>query len=138
VAAGREARQAKDRADLKQRGEAANEQAARVPLETATLSLRALRELERLAPTLNKNLSSDVLVAVNALLTAVRGGVLNVRVNLPSVGAAAAEELAGGGDTSAGRDRGDRLPHARGLSTNPEQRGNFSQNQIAPAKAGLK
>jgi formiminotetrahydrofolate cyclodeaminase len=95
VTAAREARQDKDRADLKQRAEAANEQAARVPLETAMLSLRALRELERLAPTLNKNLSSDVLVAVNALLTAVRGGVLNVRVNLPSVGAAAADELAG-------------------------------------------
>jgi len=114
VAAAREARQSKDRVDLKQRAEAANEHAARVPLETAQISLRVLRELERFSPLLNKNLSSDVLVAVNTLLTAVRGGVLNVRVNLPSVGPAAADQL--GGAASAAVEEAESIA-ARMLST---------------------
>jgi formiminotetrahydrofolate cyclodeaminase len=61
--------------------------AARAPLEIAEAALEVLRLAERMAPIGNPNAASDVGVAGLLAGAAVRGALLNVRINLPYLGA---------------------------------------------------
>jgi len=61
--------------------------AARTPLEIAEAALEVLRLVERMAPIGNPNAASDVGVAGLLAGAAVRGALLNVRINLPYLGA---------------------------------------------------
>jgi glutamate formiminotransferase/formiminotetrahydrofolate cyclodeaminase len=65
--------------------ERANQEAAQVPLETARLSLGALRLAERVAAIGNRNSASDAGVAALAAWAAVEGAALNVLTNLPGI-----------------------------------------------------
>lgn len=58
-------------------------EAARVPLETARRSREVLDLAVRIAPIGNRNAISDAGVAAQLASAAVRGAVLNVRINLP-------------------------------------------------------
>lgn len=58
-------------------------EAARVPLETARRSREVLDLAVRIAPIGNRNAVSDAGVAAQLASAAVRGAVLNVRINLP-------------------------------------------------------
>jgi formiminotetrahydrofolate cyclodeaminase len=58
-------------------------EAARVPLETARRSREVLDLAVRIAPIGNRNAISDAGVAAQMASAAVRGAVLNVRINLP-------------------------------------------------------
>lgn len=66
---------------------AAMARAAGTPLEIAEAALEALRLTERMAPIGNPNAASDVGVAGLLAGAAVRGALLNVRINLPYLGA---------------------------------------------------
>jgi formiminotetrahydrofolate cyclodeaminase len=67
--------------------------AAEVPLETATLAHRVLRELETLGPLANPNLKSDVEAATHVARAATRAAAANVRINLPLLDQQTAAEL---------------------------------------------
>ncbi len=58
-------------------------QAAGVPLRTATVASEVLELAERIAPIGNSNAVSDAGVAAQLAAAAVRGALLNVRINLP-------------------------------------------------------
>jgi formiminotetrahydrofolate cyclodeaminase len=64
---------------------AATREATRAPLRTARLAERVLALAERLAPIGSRNAVSDVGVGALLAVTSLRGGVLNVRINLPSL-----------------------------------------------------
>lgn len=66
---------------------AAMADAARTPLAIAELALEVLRLAERMAPIGNPNAASDIGVAGLLAAAAVRGALLNVRINLPYLGA---------------------------------------------------
>ena len=57
--------------------------AAEVPLETARAAAHALELAARIAPIGNRNAASDAGVAAQLASAAVRGAILNVRINLP-------------------------------------------------------
>ena len=63
----------------------ATREATRAPLQTARLAERILALAERLAPIGSRNAVSDVGVGALLAVTSLRGGVLNVRINLPSL-----------------------------------------------------
>jgi formiminotetrahydrofolate cyclodeaminase len=58
-------------------------EAADVPLRTARVARRALELARRIAPIGNRNAVSDAGVAAQLTAAAVRGAILNVRINLP-------------------------------------------------------
>lgn len=58
-------------------------QAAGVPLRTATVASEVLELAERIAPIGNSDAVSDAGVAAQLAAAAVRGALLNVRINLP-------------------------------------------------------
>jgi formiminotetrahydrofolate cyclodeaminase len=62
-------------------------EAARIPMQIATESLDVLQLAERIAPIGNKNAVSDAGVAALLAAAALRGAVLNVRINLPYLAA---------------------------------------------------
>lgn len=62
---------------------AAIQQAAEIPLRTARVAAQALELARRIAPIGNRNAVSDAGVAAQLASAAVRGAVLNVRINLP-------------------------------------------------------
>ena len=64
---------------------AATREATHAPLQTARLAERVLALAERLAPIGSRNAVSDVGVGALLAVTSLRGGVLNVRINLPSL-----------------------------------------------------
>ena len=64
---------------------AAIREATRIPLATAQAASEVLELARRLAPIGNRNAVSDVGVAAQLAVTAVRGAALNVQINLPSV-----------------------------------------------------
>jgi formiminotetrahydrofolate cyclodeaminase len=66
---------------------AATREATRAPLQTARLAEGVIALAERLAPIGSRNAISDVGVGALLAITALRGGVLNVRINLPSLDA---------------------------------------------------
>jgi formiminotetrahydrofolate cyclodeaminase len=57
--------------------------AARVPLRTAVVAAEVLELAERIAPIGNRNAVSDAGVAAQLASAALRGALLNVRINLP-------------------------------------------------------
>jgi formiminotetrahydrofolate cyclodeaminase len=57
--------------------------AARVPLRTAIVAAEVLELAERMAPIGNRNAVSDAGVAALLAAAALRGALLNVRINLP-------------------------------------------------------
>jgi glutamate formiminotransferase/formiminotetrahydrofolate cyclodeaminase len=57
--------------------------AARVPLHTAVVAAEVLELAERIAPIGNRNAVSDAGVAAQLAAAALRGALLNVRINLP-------------------------------------------------------
>ena len=57
--------------------------AAEIPLETARVAARAVELAARIAPIGNRNAASDAGVAAQLASAAVRGAILNVRINLP-------------------------------------------------------
>ena len=65
--------------------EAAIREATRAPLATARSASDVLELAERLAPIGNRNAISDVGVAALLAAGAIRGAILNVRINLPYV-----------------------------------------------------
>jgi formiminotetrahydrofolate cyclodeaminase len=60
-------------------------QSASVPLRTAQVAVRALELARRIAPIGNRNAVSDAGVAALLAAAAVRGAILNVRINLPQL-----------------------------------------------------
>jgi formiminotetrahydrofolate cyclodeaminase len=60
-------------------------QAADVPLRTARVARQALELARRIAPIGNRNAVSDAGVAALLTAAAVRGAILNVRINLPQL-----------------------------------------------------
>lgn len=72
-----------ERAERTRRMRATIVEAARVPLETARRSREVLDLAVRIAPIGNRNAVSDAGVAAQLASAAVRGAVLNVRINLP-------------------------------------------------------
>jgi formiminotetrahydrofolate cyclodeaminase len=58
-------------------------QAAEVPLRTAQVAVKVLELARRIAPIGNRNAVSDAGVAAQLASAAVRGAILNVRINLP-------------------------------------------------------
>lgn len=62
---------------------AATREATRTPMHAARIAATVLELAERLAPIANRNAVSDVGVAGLLAAAAVRGAVLNVRINLP-------------------------------------------------------
>jgi formiminotetrahydrofolate cyclodeaminase len=74
--------------------------AAQVPLETARTAAQVVELAARIAPVGNPNAASDAGVAAQLASAAVRGAILNVRINLPylpaeaSISAEAPAELA--------------------------------------------
>jgi formiminotetrahydrofolate cyclodeaminase len=72
-----------ERAERSRRMRSTIVEAARVPLETARRSREVLDLAVRIAPIGNRNAVSDAGVAAQLASAAVRGAVLNVRINLP-------------------------------------------------------
>jgi formiminotetrahydrofolate cyclodeaminase len=72
-------------------------QAATVPMETARTARQVLALAARIAPIGNRNAASDAGVAAQLASAAVRGAILNVRINLPYLPADA--EIASSGPT---------------------------------------
>lgn len=72
-----------ERAERSRRIRSTIVEAARVPLETARRSREVLDLAVRIAPIGNRNAVSDAGVAAQLASAAVRGAVLNVRINLP-------------------------------------------------------
>jgi formiminotetrahydrofolate cyclodeaminase len=66
---------------------AATREATRAPLQTARLAEQVLALAERLAPIGSRTAISDVGVGALLAVAAVRGALLNVRINLPSLDA---------------------------------------------------
>jgi formiminotetrahydrofolate cyclodeaminase len=64
--------------------------AAEVPLETARTAAQVIELAARIAPIGNPNAASDAGVAAQLASAAVRGAILNVRINLPYLPAEAA------------------------------------------------
>lgn len=58
-------------------------EAARVPLRTAEVAAEVLELAQTIAPIVNRNAVSDAGVAAQLAAAAVRGALLNVRINLP-------------------------------------------------------
>lgn len=58
-------------------------EAARVPLRTAKVAAEVLELASRIAPIGNRNAVSDAGVAAQLAGAALRGALLNVRINLP-------------------------------------------------------
>ena len=58
-------------------------QSADVPMRTARVAMQALELAARIAPIGNRNAASDAGVAAQLASAAVRGAILNVRINLP-------------------------------------------------------
>ncbi len=58
-------------------------EAARVPLRTAKVAAEVLELASRIAPIGNRNAVSDAGVAAQLAAAALRGALLNVRINLP-------------------------------------------------------
>jgi formiminotetrahydrofolate cyclodeaminase len=69
--------------------DAAMREATETPLETMRVCQQALRGAVVVAAAGNRNASSDTAVAVELLLTALRGGALNIAVNLKGLNDAA-------------------------------------------------
>jgi formiminotetrahydrofolate cyclodeaminase len=67
--------------------------AAAVPLETVAVSRQVLGDLRRLEPIGNPNLRSDVEAAIHLAQAAMHAAAANVRVNLPLLTEAQAEEV---------------------------------------------
>jgi formiminotetrahydrofolate cyclodeaminase len=67
--------------------EAAMLEAARIPLRAAVVASEVLDLAERIAPIGNKNAASDAGVAAQLAAAGLRGALLNVRINLPYLGA---------------------------------------------------
>jgi len=63
-------------------------QATAVPSRTAKCSAEALRICEELRPIIHPNVGSDVEVGIQMLRSSIRGGIANVRINLPGIKAA--------------------------------------------------
>jgi len=98
--------------------EAAIREATRAPLATARCASDVLELAERLAPIGNRNAVSDVGVAALLAAAAIRGAILNVRINLPFV--ANDEELRGEADAE-----------IAGLSTGLEERERSARDAVA-------
>jgi methenyltetrahydrofolate cyclohydrolase len=62
-------------------------EATRIPLQVAESAADVLRLAERIAPLGNPNAASDAGVAAQLASASVRGALLNVRINLPTLGA---------------------------------------------------
>ena len=60
-------------------------QSADVPMRTARVAMRALELARRIAPIGNRNADSDAGVAALLTAAAIRGAILNVRINLPQL-----------------------------------------------------
>ncbi|MEJ2048878.1 MAG: cyclodeaminase/cyclohydrolase family protein, partial [Calditrichota bacterium] len=60
-------------------------QAVMVPLNTAELSLAALKTAQRVVEIGNRNSSTDAGVGAQIAFTGVRGGIYNVLINLPQI-----------------------------------------------------
>ncbi len=84
----------KDRDDRAEQIEVAASYAAGVPLQTAALTRRVIRTLERIRPIANPNLVSDVDVGQALARAALESAAINVRVNLPFVNQAHREVVA--------------------------------------------
>ena len=65
--------------------EEASKQASLIPLETAELAVAVERELAGLGEITIAQAASDLAVAANMVETARRGGIENVRANLPGI-----------------------------------------------------
>jgi formiminotetrahydrofolate cyclodeaminase len=81
--------------------EAAIREATRAPLATARHASDVLELAERMAPIGNRNAVSDIGVAALLAAAAVRGAILNVRINLPYV--TNDEELRAGAEAEVAR-----------------------------------
>ena len=75
------------RADRATRIAEATREATRIPLSVAESAADVLRLAERIAPLGNPNAVSDAGVAAQLASASVRGALLNVRINLPSLAA---------------------------------------------------
>ena len=60
-------------------------QATSVPSRTAKSSAEALRICEELQPIIHPNVGSDLEVGIQMLRSSIRGGIANVRINLPGI-----------------------------------------------------
>jgi formiminotetrahydrofolate cyclodeaminase len=76
-----------ERADRASRVAEATREATRIPLSVAESAADVLRLAERIAPLGNPNAVSDAGVAAQLASASVRGALLNVRINLPSLAA---------------------------------------------------
>lgn len=74
--------------------------AARVPMRIATVAAEVLALAEQIAPIGNRNAASDSGVAAQLAAAALRGAVLNVRINLPYLPADEALRLSAPGEIS--------------------------------------
>ncbi|MDQ2854385.1 MAG: cyclodeaminase/cyclohydrolase family protein [Chloroflexota bacterium] len=74
--------------------------AARVPLRTAAVAAEVLELAERIAPIGNRNAVSDAGVAAQLAAAALRGALLNVRINLPYLAADEPLRLSAPGEIS--------------------------------------
>lgn len=74
-----------EQAERTQAIEAASKLASMVPMETAELAAAVARELSGLAGITISQAGPDLHVAVSLAQTALRGGIENVRANLPSI-----------------------------------------------------
>jgi formiminotetrahydrofolate cyclodeaminase len=81
--------------------EAAIREATRAPLATARHASDVLELAERMAPIGNRNAVSDIGVAALLAAAAIRGAILNVRINLPYV--TNDEELRAGAEAEVAR-----------------------------------
>jgi formiminotetrahydrofolate cyclodeaminase len=83
-----------DREGRRRAVETAMVEAAAVPLQTAQVAAVVLELAVRIAPIGNRNAASDAGVAAQLAATAIRGALLNVRINLPYLpeGATLAQE----------------------------------------------
>jgi formiminotetrahydrofolate cyclodeaminase len=85
-----------ERAARAARLDAATRGATEVPMRTARGAMAILELAERLVPIGNPHAISDVGVAAHLAAAAVRGALLNVRINLPGLGELAADDPLGG------------------------------------------
>jgi formiminotetrahydrofolate cyclodeaminase len=100
-----------DREGRRRAVETAMVEAAAIPLQTAQVAAVVLELAVRIAPIGNRNAASDAGVAAQLAATAIRGALLNVRINLPylpegvTLAQEAGEEIA---RLAAAADRGER------------------------------
>jgi formiminotetrahydrofolate cyclodeaminase len=76
-----------ERSDRAARVAEATREATRIPLKVAESAAEVLKLAERIAPLGNPNAVSDAGVAAQLASASVRGALLNVRINLPALGA---------------------------------------------------